>query len=491
MRGARGPLTTLSSARLALGWLVVGEWRAHPARLLATALAIAVGVALGYAVHLVNGSATGAFSGAIASLTGDADLSVTPTATGGLDERLYPRVLALEGVTDASPAIELPARIGSTVVTLVGIDPLRAGMVTPRLVGRPAPGEPGDTLFAADTTFASAATGLKVGETVTIAAGGRQATYHVAGALPGVTGGERIVVMDIAAAQWRFGRLGRIGRIDVRTGSPEVVAERLRALLPPDVTVAGAAERGRRTDALTRAYRVNLQMLALVALVTGGFLVFSAQSLAVARRVRAFALLRTLGLPHEGLVAAVMVEGLVIGAVGSLMGLLGGRALARLALDRLGGDLGAGVLRSAGGLEWEPVATGIFFALGVIASVAGSALPARAAARVPPAVALRNAGDPVDPRAAVPWRPAVALLLVGAALAFVPPIAGLPIAAFVAMAVLLAGGVAGVPWLARRLLQPADPRRAAGAGGAWRAPTPRRAGAGQWSPCRASSPRPR
>ena len=54
----------------------------------------------------------------------------------------------------------------------------------------------------------------------------------------------------------------------------------------------------------------------------------------------------------------------------------------------------------------------------------------------------------------MPWRPALILLLVGTALAFVPPIAGLPVAAFVAMAVLLAGGVAGVPWLARRLLTP-------------------------------------
>ncbi len=43
------------SARLALGWLIGGEWRWHPARLALTAVAIAVGVSLGFAVHLVNG----------------------------------------------------------------------------------------------------------------------------------------------------------------------------------------------------------------------------------------------------------------------------------------------------------------------------------------------------------------------------------------------------------------------------------------------------
>ncbi len=445
---------TLSSARLALGWIVVGEWRAHPARLLATALAIAVGVALGYAVHLVNQSATGAFGGAIASVTGHADLSVTARTTGGFDEALYPRVVRSIGVVDASPVIQLAARVGGDAVTLLGVDALRAGRVTPTLVGRPAPGVERSALFATDTAFASAATGLRPGRTVTIAANGRTRPVRIAGTLPGVTAGQRIVVMDIAAVQWRFARLGAIDRIDVRADDVAAVRDRLRAALGDGLAVAGAEEKGRQTDALTLAYRVNLQMLALVALVTGGFLVFSAQSLSVAGRVRTFALLRTLGLPRAGVVTAVMVEGLAVGAVGSVAGLIGGRALAALALDRLGGDLGAGVLRGAGGLSVAPVATAVFFVLGVAAAVAGSALPARAAARIPPAVALRNAGDPVDPAARVPWRPALILLAVGAALAFVPPVAGLPLAAFLSMAVLLAGGVAGVPWLARQLLDP-------------------------------------
>lgn len=445
---------TLSSARLALGWIVVGEWRAHPARLLATALAIAVGVALGYAVHLVNQSATGAFGGAIASVTGQADLSVTARTSGGFDEALYPRVVRSVGVIDASPVIQLAGRVGSNTVTLLGVDALRAGRITPTLVGRPAPGVEPSALFATDTAFASAATGLRPGQTVTIAANGRTRPVRIAGTLPGVTAGERIVVMDIAGVQWRFDRLGTIDRIDVRADDVAAVRDRLRAALGDGIAVAGAAEKGRQTDALTLAYRVNLQMLALVALVTGGFLVFSAQSLSVAGRVRTFALLRTLGLPRAGVVTAVMVEGLAVGAIGSVAGLIGGRALAALALDRLGGDLGAGVLRGAGGLSIAPVATAVFFVLGVAAAVAGSALPARAAARIPPAVALRNAGDPVAPAACMPWRPALILLAVGTALAFVPPIAGLPLAAFLSMAVLLAGGVAGVPWLARRLLAP-------------------------------------
>ena len=67
----------LLSARLALGWLIGGEWRFHPARFLTTAVAIAVGVALGFAVHLVNGSALASFEAAVTGVNGAADLQVT------------------------------------------------------------------------------------------------------------------------------------------------------------------------------------------------------------------------------------------------------------------------------------------------------------------------------------------------------------------------------------------------------------------------------
>ncbi len=155
-------------------------------------------------------------------------------------------------------------------------------------------------------------------------------------------------------------------------------------------------------------------MLALVALLTGGFLVFSAQALSVARRLRTFALLRTLGLPRGGVVAAVTLEGLVIGLVGSGLGLALGYGLAAAALRLLGGDLGAGYFEGgAARVVFQPAAAAVFFALGLVAALLGSALPARAASRAAPAASLKNAGDLIDPRSRVPILPAAVLLILG------------------------------------------------------------------------------
>ena len=452
---------SLWSGRTPLGWLIGGEWRFHPARFVTTAVAIAVGVSLGFAVHLVNGSALASFDVAMRGVSGAAELSVRASSPLGYDERLYPHVARAAGVADASPVVRLDARIGKVRLTLLGVDVIRAASVTPSLIGiRPRGPETGDdAVFDDDALFLSRAallqTGAKLGSEVTIVANGRSVRLLIAGTLPAIDDEAAIGVMDIAAAQWRFGRLGRIDRLDLALSNRDTADTALRAMLPADAILSTAKSQNAQGDALSRAYRVNLDMLALVALLTGGFLVYSAQSLSVARRQRAFALLRTLGMPRAGVVAAVVVEGLVIGVVGAAAGLAAGYALAWAALHWFGGDLGAGYFAGeTTRVVFQPGAAFSFFALGLLAAVLGSALPARRAASAAPAAALKNAGDMLDPREPSPWWPAAALVIVGGAASLLPPIAGLPLFGFAGMALMLAGGVAGVPWFARALLTP-------------------------------------
>ncbi|MGF7150040.1 putative ABC transport system permease protein [Sphingomonas zeicaulis] len=455
----------LWDARLALRWLILGEWRFHPARYLLTSVAIAVGVALGFAVHLVNGSALASFGAAVRGVNGSAELSVRAASPLGFDENIYPRVARMDGVQDVSPVVRLDARIGRARLTLLGLDVIRAAAITPALVGvrSQGPGADDDAAFDEDAVYLSraamSATGAAVGDTVSLIANGRTRVVRVAGSLPGVGESASVGVIDIAAAQWHFARLGRLDRLDLLVADRSKAQAALRALLPADAVIATADADSVQGDALSRSYRVNLDMLALVALLTGGFLVYSAQSLSVVRRQRAFALARTLGLPRQSVIAALAVEGLAIGLAGATGGLLAGYALAWSALHWFGGDLGAGYFRASSvAIDFQPMAAAGFFALGLIAACAGSALPARLAARVTPAAALRNMGDMLDPRQPVAWWPAAVLLLAGGGVSLLPAVAGLPLFGFVGMGLLLAGGVAGVPWFTRLLLAPAARR---------------------------------
>jgi putative ABC transport system permease protein len=250
--------------------------------------------------------------------------------------------------------VELTARAGSTTFTLLGLDVLRAAPATPSLVGGwvggPAFGSqasPFDERALAFSAAAMSALRVTAGQEVAVVAAGRTASFTVSGALPGVGEDQKIGVIDIAAAQWRFGQLGRLQRIDLRLapGADRAGVEAAIArVLPADAQIVTARSEARRSDSLSRAYRVNLEMLSMVALLTGGFLVYSAQALSVTLRRPQFALVRVLGLPRRGLFTQLFVEGAILGVVGAALGIALGLALAALALRVMCFALGGGQL---------------------------------------------------------------------------------------------------------------------------------------------------
>ena len=88
-----------------------------------------------------------------------------------------------------------------------------------------------------------------------------------------------------------------------------------------------------------------------------------------------------------------MLEGAIVGVVGSALGLASGFILAQIAVRIIGADLGAGYFRGvAPALPLAPVSLVIFFGLGVLIAMLASLVPALEAARAAPAAALK-AGD--------------------------------------------------------------------------------------------------
>ena len=210
---------TLRTATLSR-WLLLGEWRAHPVRALLAIAAIAVGVAMGFAIHLINAAAFNEFSAAVKSLSGQADVQVAAREPL-FDESVYPRLAQHPDVVVASPVLELSAGVAGApgALRIVGIDAFRAGFISPDLTGVPVEGRMTDVL-ADDAIFLSPAAqswlGKGRGDTVVLRAGTSDVRLRVAGPVAQARAGQRIAVMDIGAAQWRFAQLGRISRVDLK-----------------------------------------------------------------------------------------------------------------------------------------------------------------------------------------------------------------------------------------------------------------------------------
>jgi putative ABC transport system permease protein len=425
-----------------------------PARHAIAVVAIALGVALGFAIYLVNRVASDEVQRGASSLFGLADLSVQAPGLG-FDETLYPTLARIPGVAAASPMVEVTARLPGREASLkvVGIDAFRARALQPAvLAGATGGGNAGTALLSEDHVWISPAAArmldLGAGDELIVQAGLDDVRLEVAGLLPAAEYPQPIGVVDIATAQWRLHRLGRLDRVDLRLhpGADLVqVRHRIASELPPGVRVVTPTESIDEAVSLTRAYRSNLTALALVALFTGGFLVYATQSLAFARRRREFALLHAIGVTRREQLLASLAGGALLGVLGAALGLAAGFGAARLGLATLGADLGAGYFRGVAPVV-EPTAIEwlTFFGLGVVAATLASLGPAREAAAVPTAAALK-AGDEVL-RPARHHVPVAALLLAGAILTvMLRPIAGLPLPGYVAIALFLLASVLLTP----------------------------------------------
>ena len=446
---------------------LVGPLRRSPGRNALLVVAIALGVALGFAIYLINRSAADEVSLAARSLYGLADLSIESAA--GLDENLYPRIAAVPGVAVASPVVEVEAKLAQrrASLTLLGVDAFRSRQLQASLAALAGTLNAGYAAFDAQAVFLSASAArdlqLNVGEVLEIQIGEQTEQLRVAGVLPQAGLEDRAGVLDIAAAQWKFGRLGKLSRINVRLASgarAERVRAAIAALLPADARVTTPGEASNEALRLSRAYRSNLTALALVALFTGGFFVYSTQSLATLRRRREFAVLHALGVTRGQQLALVLAGSAIIGTFGALIGVVLGIAAARVGLGAIGGDLGAGYFRGlAAEFEVHGGEIAAFCVLGIVVAIAGALRPAIEAARVPTASALK-AGDVASRELRTHGGVVAVLLLLAGATLLLPPIGGLPLPGFVSIALLMIGVVIAMPSIVRFALRHAPFARA-------------------------------
>ena len=249
------------------------ELRHHPWRNAAAVVAVMLGVALAFSVHLINASALDEFSTAVRSVNGQPDLELR-AATGSFDEAVFAQVAQHPQVLLASPVVELgtmavtDAASPRVALRVVGVDALVVAQIAPALMPRPHTGADRFALFTPGTVFLNPAAQAALGNTTTLQLqnGLRMQAVQVAGTV--AAGGAPLAVMDIGAAQDLWGRGGQLSRIDLRLQPGTAHAEFIPSLRqlpgwPAQMEVAEPGDAAQRVSNLSRAYRVNLAVLAL------------------------------------------------------------------------------------------------------------------------------------------------------------------------------------------------------------------------------------
>lgn len=449
--------------------LFAGALRDQPVKWFIATVSIAVGVGLGFAVHLIHKQALDQFNNGVRQFSGQADLQLLPHSVL-LPETILGQLAALPEVAVASPVIDINVQVQGLDKPLrwLGLDVFTAAAVTPNLIGQSS-GETDDSaqqgeipLLGMNNVFVSPALNEKLPkeqDTLTTLHHNSNQQWRVAGTLPAAGAGQLLAVADIAAVQWRLGTLGQISRVDLKL-QEGVTPTSFQRQYGEQFSDLGRLEtpnqQGTRGASVSQAYRANLSILAMVALLTGGFLTFSTQMLAVAQRSRQWALLAALGARAGALRMQVLFESMCCGVVGGVLGVALGWGLSLAVVRYLGVDLGAGYFQTSQSTVALPlVDTLLFGAFGVVATLLGGLSPALQTGQMALHQRLRAGTEEAGLQFAnkAHWF-GLLLCLVAVACLFIPPYGNIPVGGYLAVAFGLFGGIAMIGLVVRGLIRP-------------------------------------
>ena len=460
----------------ALSQITFKQWRSHHLRVALTTLGIALGVAVYFAIRTGNATLLDSLRATVEKVAGKATLQVT-AGEAGFSEKVLDTVRATPGVKLAEPVIETIVQTNypdEGALLILGIDTTGDQQLRDYQFDRTQTQIADPLVFLAQPnsilvsrTFAERH-GLKVGDKLTLFASDGKKDFTVQGTFKPVGVGEvfggNIAIMDVYSAQVVFSRGRKFDRIDLMNAPNvpvDVLQQRLQAQLPPGVQVERPEVRGQALENAVTAMRVGILITSFVALLVGVYIIFNSFTIAVNQRWKEIGILRAVGVEQGNVSRMFLCEALLMGVIGSLVGIAGGFFLASAANRVMRGMVAAvyGVVASAAParLQWDQVAIAVV--LGVAASLIGAWYPAYGAACLDPALALHNI-EARHRETVLGWNRiggGVLLIALGSALVYwTPSRFGLPIQ-FVFGTVVLLGLTMVLPKLvlwSARLLRP-------------------------------------
>ncbi|MFF8642873.1 ABC transporter permease [Streptomyces sp. NPDC015345] len=399
---------------------------AHKGRLVLSALAVVLSVAFVAGSLIFSDTVTRTFDRLFASTSADVtvgpkeelDESVSSGRTPTVPASLKERVAGVEGVAgthiDASVEnITVVDRDNESVGPTTGAPTVATNWYpTDRspveLTSGHAPRGPGQAMLDADTADKK---GVELGDTLTVLARPGSFEVEIVGIATFTTTnpGAALVFLDTPTAQRELlGATDAATSISV-TAAPGVDDDTLKRRIAAEVgggyELETADEQAESAAASLGGFLDVIKYVMLgfagVAVLVGIFLIVNTFSMLIAQRTRELGLLRALGADRKQVRRSVLFEALLLGLVGSTLGLAAGIGLA-LGLIELMGLLGMNLKSTEMVLKWvTPVAS---YVVGVGVTFVAAYLPARRAAHVSPMAALADAeiagvGRPLKMRA--------------------------------------------------------------------------------------------
>ena len=315
----------------------------HPWHFLLSILGVALGVAMVISIDLSNSSAQRAFSLSAEALTGKATHQIQGSGDF-LSDQVYRDLRLTAGYRNSAPVIDGYGRVQGLDRTfqILGVDPIAEGPfrdfssqdggidLAKFITGQP-------TAVISDQVLEDLA--KNIGDSLQVSVGGRPFDLLIAGAI--ATANQRsqqalesVLLVDINTAQQLFDMDGQLSRIDllIPDENEEAILASLLAGLPESTRLVSSGIRTDTLSQMTRAFELNLQALSLLALLVGMFLIYNTMTFSVVQRLPLIGRLRALGVTKSEVLSMIVKEAVLIGLIGTILGITAGIGLAQFLL---------------------------------------------------------------------------------------------------------------------------------------------------------------
>lgn len=452
-------------------------WRAgfryllrHPLQIVFAVIGVALGVSVVVAIDLANSSAERAFSLSADALVGRTTHMVVG-GPSGLPEDSYIDLRLKGHWRNSAPVVEGYASVASQpglTLKLVGVDPFAESLFrnyTPSIDSQTDISllltKPGTGLMTKETADSF---GIKKGDRLSLTIGNNSYDLTLIGLLETrekvtTKALENLVITDISSAQEMLSLKGLLSRVDLivpNNSEEKKILDQLRNLLPANAEIIPANTRSKTMAQMTSAFQLNLTALSLLALVVGMFLIYNTMTFSILQRRRLLGALRTLGVTRKEIFSMVLIEALIVGTIGTLLGLVLGIVLANGLLSivtRTINDLY--FVLNVQNLFVTPLSITKGLLLGIGATTLAAFVPAFEAAKTSPHSVLIRSNVEARQRTFLPWIVKGGLCLITlSVLGLLIPSKSIP-ASFVFMFMLITGYAFITPgafvWILKKL----------------------------------------
>src|SRR5918992_860544 len=383
-------------------------------RAFVTMLAVLLGVAFIAGSYVLTDTINRSFDDIFDEAYAGTDVAISPSTTGQAEEidlppfsaELVDRVRQVDGVEKAAGGIfstvrfvdeegeQLSAAFAPEFVSSVAPEPFETLTYTD--------GRPPDTADEASIDESTAdRENFEIGDTLRIAGPAGVKGYEIVGLQRlGSTssGGSSTAQLTLEEAQRLTDKQGQFDGISVEAAegvSPDELARRIDDVLPARLTVETGVQAAERQSEDIKEdlsfFRIVLLVFGGVALLVGSFLIFNTFSITVAQRIRELGMLRTLGATRGQILRGMVLEAAIIGALGSVLGVLAGIGFAA-ALNAVFKSFGIDLPNTGTVIAARTVALALV--VGMAVTFAAALSPALRATRVSPMAALLEAALP-------------------------------------------------------------------------------------------------